>query len=264
MSRGMWGLTLAVLAHVTVGCGTSSQVADLSTRTIAGATQQVSGASISTWARVDTRNTVQTIDVRIPLTLIQSPPSQPGPGPAGAIAVLPFPDVASSTTWFDHFELHWSPNGHQPARLMGVPVFDFVFSTIPVQAELQIAPPDPTPPTPDRIPEDSTNGIIYAYPGPTAVIPQEGALSIPNAELQNTEPFTVTMGIGFYGGQIVSVTPTMAQSFLQQHQSIALLRSPRAVTIGRHTRVPNRFSATFDPATNSYQLELSDFQTVIQ
>jgi hypothetical protein len=241
-----------------VGCGTNGEVADLNTRTITGATQQVSGVNVSSWAKVDARNTVQEIGVTIPLAVIQNPPAQPGSGPAGAVAVLPFPDVVKTTTLFNHFELHWSPNGHQPARLMGVPFFDFDFYTIAPQAVLQITPPDPAPPTPDRIPEG------YAYPGPAAAAPQEGVLALPTAELQSTQPFTETIVAGFYGGQMVSVAPTIAQSFLQQRQAIDMLRSPRAVTIGRVTRVPNRFSATFDPATNAYQLVLNDFQTVIQ
>ena len=263
MSKSIWGLALAALAIPIVGCG-SSDVADVSTHTVTGATQQVSGASVTSYARVDATNTVQAIGASIPLSVLQNPPSQPGSGPAGAIAVLPFPDIVRSTTWYDHFELHWSPNGHAPARLMGVPIFDFDFYTISPQSVAQIAPPDPATPTPDRIPEDTTNGITYTYPGVNAVIPQEGALAIPDAEAQNTQPFTNTIAVAFYNGSMVSVAPTFAQSFLLQKPTISLIRSPRPATIGRTTRAANRFSATFDPSTNSYLIELSFFQTVLQ
>src|SRR5207249_8376925 len=106
--------------------------------------------------------------VTVPLAVIQNPPSPPGGGSMAAVATLPFPDIVQTTTFFDHFELDWSPNGHQPARLTGVPLFDFHFYGISPQAVMQITPPDPTPPTTDRIPEH------YAYPGPDAVVPQRG------------------------------------------------------------------------------------------
>jgi hypothetical protein len=178
--------------------------------------------------------------------------------------VLLFPDIVRSTTWYDHFELHWSPNGHAPARLTGVPIFDFDFYTISPQAVMQIAPPDPAAPTLDRIPQDSTNGIFYTYPGTNAVIRQEGALAIPDAELQNTQPFTNTIAVAFFGGGMISVAPTLAQSFLLQKPNLDLIRSPRPPVVGRITRAANRFSATFNASTNSYQIELSDFQTVVQ
>jgi hypothetical protein len=263
MSRSIWGVALAALAIPIVGCG-SSEVANVTSHTVTGTTQQVAGANVTSYAKVDVTNTVLAIGAMVPLTLIQNPPSTPGPGPAGALAVLPFPDIVRSTTWYDHFELHWSPNGHAPARLMGVPVFDFDFYTLSPQAVMQIAPPDPAAPTRDRVPEDSTNGIFYTYPGTNAVIPQRGALAIPDAELQNTQPFTNTMGVVFYGGGMISVAPIFAQSYLLQKPNLDLIRAPRPETVGRITRAANRFSATFVPSTNSYLIELSDFQTVVQ
>jgi hypothetical protein len=263
MSRSIWGLALAALAIPIVGCG-SSEVANVTSHTVTGTTQQVAGATVTSYAKVDVTNTVLAVGTIIPFTLIQNPPSSPGSGPAGALAVLPFPDIVKSTTWYDHFELHWSPNGHAPARLMGVPIFDFDFYTISPQAVMQIAPPDPLPPTLDRIPEDTTNGIFYTYPGTNAVIPQEGALAIPNAELQNTQPFTNTIAVAFYNGGMISVAPTLAQSYLLQKPNLDLIRSPRPATVGRMTRAANRFSATFNASINSYQIELSDFQTVVQ
>jgi hypothetical protein len=263
MSRSIWGLALAALAIPIVGCG-SSEVANVTSHMVTGTTQQVAGATVTSYAKVDVTNTVLAIGATIPFTLIQNPPSAPGSGPAGALAVLPFPDVVKATTWYDHFELHWSPNGHAPARLMGVPIFDFDFYTISPQAVMQIAPPDPTTPTLDRIPEDTTNGITYTYPGPNAVIPQEGALAIPDAEVQNTQPFTNTIAVAFFGGGMISAAPTFAQSFLLQKPNLDLIRAPRPATVGRMTRAANRFSATFNASTNSYLIELSDFQTVVQ
>jgi hypothetical protein len=258
MVRSIGGVVLAALVTAIAGCGGGDRVVNMSTRMILGGTQAVSGGNISTWAVVDPTSVVQQIGVTVPLAVIQNPPSPSGTAPVGVIAVVAFPDIVKSTTFFDHFELDWSPNGHAPARLMGVSHFDFQFYGISPQAVQQITPPDPTPPARDRIPEG------YAYPGTDAAVPQEGVSALPIAESQSTQPFTETIAAGFYGGSMISVAPTIAPSVLMQRQDIGTMRSPRPVTIGRYTRAPNNFNATFDSASSSYQLVLSDFQTVIQ
>jgi hypothetical protein len=258
MVRSIGGVALVALVTAIAGCGSGDPVVNMSTRMITGETQAVSGGTISAWAQVDPTNVVQAIGVTVPLAVLQNPPAPSGTAPVQTVAVVSFPDIVKSTTFFDHFELDWSPNGHAPARLMGTSHFDFQFYAISPQAVQQITPPDPTAPTRDRIPEG------YAYPGTDAAVPQEGVAAIPITESQSTQPFTETIAAEFYGGSMISVAPTISPTVLMQKQNIGTIRSPRPVSVGRYTRAPNNFNATFDAASNSYQVVLSDFQTVIQ
>lgn len=257
MSKGIWGVAIAALITLISGCGSSDDSPSQSTHVVTGASQTVSGATVSTWARVDAVDTVREFGVTVPLALVQNPPAGPGSGPAGAVAVLAFPDIVKASTFFDHFELRWEPNGHPPARFMGVPHFDFDFYGISPQEVLQITAPDTAAPTLDRLPTG------YTYPGVNAAVPQMGVRTFSTAELQDTQPFTRTIAAGFANGRLIFLEPMITPAVLTQHQEFTLT-APRPVTVGRETRFPNRFMATFNSGANAYELSFGEIQTVIQ
>jgi hypothetical protein len=248
-----------LLAAATSGCGGGSEndFGAGDTRLVTGATQTVDGAPVSTWARLTRDNdTVVEVGVTMPLSLAQNLP-EAGSGPAGAVAVLDFPDAVKSSTFFNHFELNAEPEGHPPAQY-GAAHFDLHFYAVPEAAVRQVAPPDPVAPAADRVPAG------YAYPGPQATVPEMGVHALPIAELApGAPPFTASMIVGFYNGEMTFLEPMVTQEKLLQKQSFTL-DVPRPAVLGRSTRYPTRFAAIFDAQANAYHFVFTEFVSVAQ
>lgn len=125
------------------GSGSTSRIITGDTQTIATGSGNV---NVFAWSRVAADNTVTEVGATVPLAVFQNPPAQ-GTGPAGAIAVIAFPAQTQTTTYFNHMELHWNPNGHPPAYTM-VPHFDLHFYSItPQDVRAVTAPNRPRLPT---------------------------------------------------------------------------------------------------------------------
>ncbi|HZO86691.1 MAG TPA: hypothetical protein VFB38_00025 [Chthonomonadaceae bacterium] len=240
----------AVLAML-CGCGGG----DNDTTLVNGETQQVAGRSVTTWAQVGPNNMVQEVGVTVPADLIQNPPAQAGAGPAGALVTPAFPAVVQNTTFFNHFELQWEPNGHPPA-VYSVPHFDFHFYGVPVAQVQAVTAPDTAVPDASRIPAG------YTYPGVNAVVPQMGAHASPDADFAPGAPaFTKTLIFGYYGGNLTFLEPMITQAFLNQRQNFTIA-VPRPAALGRNTLYPTLLTVTYNAGTNSYDLVFSNFVSV--
>ena len=258
------GLVAATFGLMATGCsgGDSDQNSNLPSaggRRVIGATQTVSGAAVTSWATLGRNNIVTEVGVTLPLAVVQNPPAQPGTGPSGAIAVLPFPAEVQQSTYFNHFELQWVPEGHPPGPFLGFPHFDLHFYAVPESEVRAIAPGvDPAPPAANRIPQG------YVYPGPNALVPEMGVHATAAAELApGAPPFSTSMILGYYNGSMTFLEPMITQARLLQKQNITL-DVPRPAVLGRATRYPTRMTATYDAATNSYAIVFRDFVAVTQ
>jgi hypothetical protein len=231
-----------------------------STRLVQGAQQQVAGAgTVATWARVDRNDVVMEVGATIPLALAQNMSNlQPGTGPAGALVSLPFPAQVRSSTFFNHFQVQAEPEGHPPFPRYGAAHFDLHFYAVPEEQVRQVTAPDLTPPAPERVPAG------YTYPGVEQAVPEMGVHALANAEFApGAAPFSATMVLGYYRGQMTFLEPMVTQALLLQRQSFTL-PVPRPAVLGRSTRYPTRFTATFVPESNTYQFVFSDFVAVTQ
>ncbi|MCA1597378.1 MAG: cytochrome C, partial [Chloroflexi bacterium] len=214
-----------------------------------GQSQQVSGATVSTWGVLDSNNNVLQAGVTIPMAVINTPPSQAGTGPSGAIATLNFPAQVQSTTYLNNFDLDWNPQGHPPP-VFQVPHFDFHFYNIPTSSVFQIQPPDTAVPAANRIPAG------YVYPGVDQTVPQMGTHATNPADLTGT--FTKVMIAGYYGGNMIFLEPMVTQALLQQRQSFSL-NVPRPAVLGVNTLYPTTFSANYDPQADAYNFVWGNF-----
>jgi len=243
----------AALAIGLTGCG-GSDSSSSGDQTINGASQQVAGATVSTFARVDSNNTVLMAGAQVPLAVLTNPPAAPGTGNAGALVTIAFPAQVQQSTYLNHFEMHWEPNGHPPAAFQ-VPHFDLHFYNQTVAQVAAVAPPDPTPPAADHVPAG------YTYAGADQTVPQMGVHAVDPSQLQNG--FTDVMIAGFYGGRMTFVEPMVTQAMLAQKQNFTLA-VPRPAVLGLSTRYPTKFTATYDAGTNAYTFVFSDFVSVTQ
>lgn len=248
--------SLSVVALTMAGCGSGNgtapaPVAGSVTRDVVGPSQTVSGVPVSTWARLTEFGVVEQVGVNIPFALIQSPPGR-GAGPSGAAAVVDFPRVVKAQTYLDHFEMHWEQAGHPPA-FFSVPHFDLHFYSITPNQVRAIGPVDTVAPSASRLPAG------YTWSGQS--VPEMGVHATNNADLgafAGGAPFQITMVTGFNQGVMHFVEPMITRQVLLTKQT--LTRSvPVPAQLGRATRYPTTFRATYDAATNSYRLVFSDF-----
>jgi len=211
-----------------------------------GETTLIDGAIVGTWSIVS-RKDGQTLaaGATIPLSLAENQPQERGPGPAGAIASLKFPQVVQETTFFNHFELHTQPNGH-PVSPLAVnpnryrpPHFDFHFYAIPEEQvrTIPFAPPVALVPA-DRLPAG------YAQPGPSE--PEMGRHAGPLSELSQQGPFSAVMIAGFTpdAAQMHFVEPMVTRAKLLERQDFTL-PMPMPEAFDRDTLYPTRFEAVF-------------------
>lgn len=223
-------------------------------RLITGDVQQVGGAQVSTFANVSATREVLEAGLILPFAVVSNPPTD-GTGPAGAFAVLPFPDVVQQTTFFNHAEVQWEPYGHPPIRYFA-PHLDFHFYNMTVDQVLQVGSFDPAQPLGDHIPYG------FLYPGPQASVPQMGVHAMPFADVLANTPFTgPTMLAGYYGGRTTFVEPMVPQVFLARRRTFQL-PVPQPPVLGISTRYPTRFVATADRRRAAFVMTFSRFVQV--
>lgn len=225
----------------------------LGSRLILGARQNVAGQTVTSWARENADRTLAAVGVTVPLGLIQNPPAKPGKGPLGAVAVLRFPAAVRQSTYFDHLEMHWNPNGHEPACCFGVPHFDMHFYGVPTQEVWTIKTTDPAPPSAERIPAG------YIYPGAKESVPQMGVHAVLPDQVAPGHVMTADMLAGFWNGKMHFIEPMITRKWLLRKKSFTLA-VPRPKELGRRTLYPTKFVARYDGKAQAYQLIFSGFQ----
>ncbi|MEZ0327846.1 MAG: hypothetical protein ACAH95_18270 [Fimbriimonas sp.] len=253
MARRVFALSFVVASSLAVlgGCSeTGPSINDVNR--LVGGTTLVEGKAVSTWADVDFLGNVSRVGVTMDADLVANPPTEPGTGPLGAVAVLPFPEAIRNVTVFNHFELHWNMAGHEPNHIYGVPHFDLHSYFIPEGEVRAIAPPDSVAPNANRVPEG------YTYPGVGAAVPMMGVHASPNSDFAPGFEFEKTMILGYWGGNMIFLEPMITQAFLQAKQGYSI-QMPVPEVLGRNANYPTRFSATFDAARNVWDFVYSDF-----
>lgn len=122
----------------------------------------------------------------------------------------------AAVTGFNHLELDWNPNGHEPLEIYGLPHFDFHAYIVSMDELMQIVPgPDNTPVEPQYIPQDYISGVI--------AVPNMGVhwLDMTSPEFQG-QTFTTTYIYGFYQGKMLFGEPMITLAYLQSNPDVIL------------------------------------------
>jgi hypothetical protein len=218
---------------------------------IAGESTTLAGGRVSTWATVDENNALQEVGLTMPVGVIEHPPAEPGDGPSGAFATLKFPREVKLWGFFDHAEVHWNPNGHEPLCFKKAH-FDFHFYAIPEEAVRGIDKFVPENPDPASLPEG------YAYLAEAGFHPQMGNHLIRLEVLE--QPFTAVMIAGYNQGRVHFIEPMVTQESLLARRDFALEVPPRPKTLAGKP-YPTRVQATYDRANDAYHFVFSGFTT---
>jgi hypothetical protein len=234
-------------------------------RTLIGDATMVNGNLIVTWARVRKNGEIKKVGVTIPVALFDNQPTEPGSGPAGAIASLIFPEAVRDTTYFNHFELQSNPHGHvappgsvNPDRNR-VPHFDFHFYAIDEEL-VRLIPATTAPPRPIPVPA-ALLPLGYIQPGTS--IAEMGRHSSPLSAFLDPNPLSTVMIAGFTvpGDQMHFLEPMLSREFLLERDDFELL-VPTPARFGRSMLYPTKFEAEYDSDLDAYHFVFSHFVAV--
>ena len=250
---------VALTAALLVGCSGDGGDNAPATRLVTGESGVVhEGHSAQTYALLNASGTVQEVGVTVPYEAIETPPEGDGhemhsTGPAGSFVSLDWPAEVKSQTFFDHYEMHWNPHGHEPEAWM-VPHFDIHGYGIPEESVYAIGGTDTAEPAADRLPTG------YVYPGVQAVVPEMGVHAVvpgPSAGPPKT------MVLGYWGGNMIFVEPMVTQAELMKKQSFEMgILAP--AKLGRATKYPTRFRAIWEPDMNRYRFVYDQFVSIAE
>lgn len=164
---------------------------------------------------------------------------------------FPLQMPSENPTGFDHLELDWNPQGHDPKPIYGVPHFDFHFYLCDDQMlNMVLGGPDKVPVESKFLAPDYTSTVIS--------IPHMGThwVDSKSPELHGN-PFTATYIYGFYHGDMKFVEPMISLSFLQSKKPFYLdIKQPQAFQHSAY--YPRQMSIAYNPTSKNYFLTLHD------
>lgn len=252
------GRRLASAAALVVGTGLVSCESARVVRVVEGDCRDVYGADVCTYAAWD-GTILAEFGVTFPLELAENVPTEMEMvWPPAPVAILDLPDGVEGVTGFSHFELNWEHHGHPPQSFME-PHFDFHFYSIPSDRLSQIDCNDPT--KPDRLPAgyvlpdatDREHGVLTGL-----CVPSMGMHAMPEYLAESSDPFTATVLIGYYSGDVIFVEPMVSQAMLLEGEDFSL-EVPSVPVLAETLAYPSRFRAVFDESSGEYRLIFSDF-----
>ena len=262
---GLVAVGLAAWLMTTDGGPSVTSNAD---RTVTGETGTLYDGTVTTWTRIDADGTVTAVGATVPLETIRNAPTHDASGAnesehahaESQTIRLGFPDVARAATYFDHLRMDYNPAGHPPAPYE-VPHFDLHFYGISEADELAIECPDMRMPSDELVPSDYQ--VLPPQPEPEGgCVPQMGnhavATDAPELRQENPAPFTETMILGYYGGDLIFLEPMITKAFLLEREGFAT-SVPVPERVGRSTRYPTSFKAIYDEDQGVYRFIWSDF-----
>jgi hypothetical protein len=177
-------------------------------------------------------------------------PTQGDPNMGGELPgyMLDLPKQASNSG-FDHSEVDWNPQGHEPLFAYGVPHFDFHFYMITPQEQSQVIPgPDTIPVDPKYIPQNYVSGMM--------AVPDMGTHWVDTTSGEfHGQPFTITFIYGFYHGEMTFLEPMISKAFLDTKPDITLpIKQPQAFQ--KQGYYPTKVHLYFDDHDKQYVIAL--------
>lgn len=229
---------------------TSCKKHDVIPKTYDGAVVNIGNGSAHTFIILDKKNNPTSIGISVSANALNGLPTQGDPNMGGVVPgyLLNFPAEANGSG-FNHCEVDWNPNGHEPAFAYGVPHFDFHFYFITPQEQSQIIPgPDTIPVNPQFIPQNYVSAKI--------AVPNMGThwVDTTSAEFSG-QPFTITFIYGFYHGNMIFLEPMITRQFLQTKPDILFpIKQPQLFQ--KHGYYPKQIHLYFDNNKQEYMIAL--------
>jgi hypothetical protein len=237
--------------------------AALAQKTVQGPSGDLWGSKVQSWASVDAQGRVAEAGFTVPMKALRAASPGAGHQGMGPDLVLDFPEVVKRTTFLDHMEFWWEPQGHPPERFL-VPHFDLHFFGVPAAEVAKIDCKDLTTPAPELTPKGYAPAVPPGANAAEFCVPLMGFHSVPLSEFSapgQLKPgrFDHVMIAGFYGGRFIFTEPMITQAVLLQKETVRLAVG-RPDKVGRKTLYPTTFVAQYDPTQDAYRLVFGGFQ----
>jgi hypothetical protein len=221
-----------------------------SSKTYSGPAVQVWNGEAHTFITLDKNGNPSAIGMRLSADALNGLPAKGDPAMGGELPgiMLNLP-AETASSGFDHCEIDWNPEGHEPLFAYGVPHFDFHFYLISQQEQSQVIPgPDTVTVAPQYIPKDYVSGMM--------AVPDMGThWSDTTAPEFNGQPFTATFIYGFYHGNMTFLEPMVTKAYLETHPDFTLpVKQPQAYQ--RHGYYPSTMHVFYDDHHNEYVIQL--------
>ena len=165
---------------------------------------------------------------------------------------------------FDHIELGWNPNGHEPEGIYTSPHFDlhFYMITSAFQATIPfLAPPAFDAPVPSQYFPSSPPSKYFMTPG---LVPNMGAhlVDLLSPEFQPGGTFTKTFIYGSYQGNITFLEPMFTLEYLRAlatgAQTIETAAIPQPAAFQRAGYYPTSYTISYDNTPKQYTISLNN------
>jgi Domain of unknown function (DUF5602) len=212
------------------------------------------------WVQTDVNGVPSAIGIAMTEAALSGlPTTVTGPNPTALMATLPLPAEAQGTG-FDHAELGWNPNGHDPLRIYGVPHFDMHFYRVSSATQLAILPNDPqfgskaaSLPAAALVP---AGYVPPPAPVAASAIPQMGVhwTDVKSSEF-NGQPFTKTFIFGSWDGRFIFEEPMIAKSYLETHpnSTVAIPQPTQWASPGMY---PTTYTVAWDATAKEFRITL--------
>ena len=206
---------------------------------------------------VDREHNVKRLAVELSMDLIESAPTS---GPESHIR-FDLPDDLSDQIFIDHIQIDYHPEGHPPGPYLE-PHFDLHFYGISIDEQLAIDCSDRVVISGDLLPEHH----IVTQPGVPPdgeCVPEMGHHGIdlrsPELNPEAAVPFTKTMILGYYEGELTFIEPMITREFLRKQTSFTIpIHYPDVLP--RATRYPTEFFGYYDADDGVYRFVWQKFR----
>jgi hypothetical protein len=239
------GLSLAGVTNSNVKAAPAVKTAQ--NKLVLGPSKTVGNGKASSFIKLDNTGTPLAMGFVFDEKCLTGLP--PGKFDTAAAFNLPMPSV--NPTGFQHLEMDWNPQGHDPKPIYGVPHFDFHFYLCDnAMLNMVMGGPDKTPVDAKYLPSDYISTVIS--------IPHMGThwVDSKSPELHG-KPFTATYIYGYYKGDMKFVEPMIALDFLKSKKSFHLnIKQPKAYQ--HHAWYPRQMSLEYNSKSQKYFLTLYD------
>lgn len=201
--------------------------------------------AVRSYVMLDHTGTPTSIGFSFTESLLKDLPTNAG---MGSMIMLDLPAEAAASG-FDHLELDWNPNGHEPIPIYGSPHFDFHFYLMGMNELANVAGgPDMTPVASQYVPKDYVSGIMAI---PNMGVHWTDAL----ASEFHGELFTHTFVYGFYKSKMLFVEPMITKAFLDTKVDILLpVKQPEAFQ--KPGYYPSAYKIHYNASQHEYTVSL--------
>jgi hypothetical protein len=232
MKKAFFAVAVIIIAALLTGCHKGD---DVNGKIFYGEKHKLGNGTVRSYVVLDWNKNPVSIGFNFTEKALSGLPTGDG---MDNMLMLDLPAQAASSG-YNHLEMDWNPNGHDPFPIYGLPHFDFHFYLVGMDELMQIVPgPDMTPVAPEFIPKDYISGVV--------AIPNMGVHWVDplSPEFQG-HTFTETFIYGFYKGEMLFVEPMATVAFFNTHPDVTLpVKQPQQFQ--KHAWYPTKYRIVYD------------------